>query len=86
MPLHTYIDWIWETFPFLIKDRYWTADIVSALGGRGETAYFAATGYRERNHGFCTDTLDESDIMKADVLSSILHTDMGMFGRIHGKL
>ena len=59
---------------------------MSALGGREETEYFAATGYRERNHVFCTTTLQESDIMKADVLSSILHSDMGMFGGIHGKL
>ena len=59
---------------------------MSALDGREETANFASTRYRERNHVFCTDTLKESDIMKADDLSSILRTNMGMFGGIHGKL
>ena len=59
---------------------------MSALGGREETSYFASTRSRERNNVFCIDMLHGSHIMKADVLSSILHTDMGMFGGIHGKL
>ena len=59
---------------------------MSTLGGEGETPYSAPTSYRQRHYIFCTDKLKGSDRMKADVLSSILHTDMGMFGGIHGKL
>ena len=39
-----------------------------------------------REYIFCTDKLHGSDIIKADVLSSILNTDMGMFRRVHGKI
>ena len=60
-----------------------TEDVVSALGGREETAYCATTRYREKNYAFCTNTLQESDIMKAYVPSSILHVDYSRFSRLN---